>query len=265
MAPGPRRNYYTIDRPCQSASPLFPPTRSRCCREYGDRGCSTGDHLAIDVLRYPDPRGVRAILMASGSSVLSSVINCSFTSLLGTAALRQLLTSAAAPDHCGHPVRSPVPSPSYDQPGFETPSPDRPAHCTYGYCGRAARQFISARPCGLSALREKPYRHRCPMSTLAVIDFRVWDAEVIAHGCGSTGSARRPRRPPGAARSAHRALPIGPLAAAAGPRAFFPAQGNGPAGSPGPLPRGPAGHRPSSPGRQLDVQPLGDFALTVGA
>ncbi|MFD3547480.1 hypothetical protein ACFWUW_18080 [Streptomyces sp. NPDC058655] len=29
----------------------------------------TGDHLTIDVLRYPDSRGVRAILMAPNPSV----------------------------------------------------------------------------------------------------------------------------------------------------------------------------------------------------
>lgn len=31
----------------------------------------------------------------------------------------------------GHPVRSPVPSPSCNNPGFETPPPNRPAHCNY--------------------------------------------------------------------------------------------------------------------------------------
>jgi hypothetical protein len=31
----------------------------------------------------------------------------------------------------GHPVRSSVPSPSCNNPGFETPPPHRPAHCNY--------------------------------------------------------------------------------------------------------------------------------------
>lgn len=47
----------------------------------------------------------------------------------------------------GHPVRSSVPSPSCDKPGFETPPPNRPAHCN---CGTAARQFVSAGPFGPS-------------------------------------------------------------------------------------------------------------------
>lgn len=55
-APGPRRNCYTICRPqccaglLKSARP--PDTRAGC----GDRGCVTGDHLPIDVLRYPGSR-----------------------------------------------------------------------------------------------------------------------------------------------------------------------------------------------------------------
>lgn len=35
----------------------------------------------------------------------------------------------------GHPVRPPVPSPSCNNPGFETPPPHRPANCNYLYCG----------------------------------------------------------------------------------------------------------------------------------
>ncbi|GAA0444962.1 hypothetical protein GCM10009544_04680 [Streptomyces stramineus] len=49
----------------------------------------------------------------------------------------------------GHPVRPSAPSPSCNNPGFGTPPPHRPAHCNYGYY---CRQFISARPCGLSGL-----------------------------------------------------------------------------------------------------------------
>ncbi|THA69961.1 hypothetical protein E6P78_10980 [Streptomyces sp. A0958] len=78
----------------------------------------------------------RAILMAPGSSVLSSVINCVLLALRYCS--RRPLSTA------GHPVRSPVPSPSCNNPGFETPLPHRPANCN---CGTAARQFVSARPC----------------------------------------------------------------------------------------------------------------------
>ena len=53
----------------------------------------------------------------------------------------------------GHPARPSVPSPSCNNPGFETPPPHRPANCN---CGTAARQFMSAGPFRLSGLREKP-------------------------------------------------------------------------------------------------------------
>jgi hypothetical protein len=62
----------------------------------------------------------------------------------------------AAPHHCGPP--GPVVSPVtvLQNLGFGTPPPHRPAHCNYLYCGYFCRQFISARPCCLSGLREKP-------------------------------------------------------------------------------------------------------------
>ncbi|EFL16141.1 conserved hypothetical protein [Streptomyces sp. C] len=53
----------------------------------------------------------------------------------------------------GHPVRSSVPSPSCNNPGFGTPLPHRSACCDFG---SAARQFVSARAYCLSGLREKP-------------------------------------------------------------------------------------------------------------
>ena len=163
---------------------------------------------------------VRAILMALGSSVLPSVINClpsgglrnAGTALLRTAgdanysaastgaALRQPAPSpvlrllwlgtplpnfpvrASAADaftevlltrlHCwvlplhelryysrrplitaGHPVRSSAASPSCTCSGFATPPPHHPAHCN---CMYHSRQFVSARHCCLSGLREKP-------------------------------------------------------------------------------------------------------------
>lgn len=43
----------------------------------------------------------------------------------------------------------------------------------------AARQFVSAGPFGLSALREKPYPRHHPMSTPAIIDFQTPFSEVI--------------------------------------------------------------------------------------
>lgn len=100
MAPGPRRNRYTICRPWYCAGFLFPQTRPRCCRGRGDRGCVTGDHLTIDVLRYPGPvLPARAILMALGSSVLPSG---SITYQTGTAYCWWPLTA---------PLRQPAPSP----------------------------------------------------------------------------------------------------------------------------------------------------------
>ncbi|OKK17176.1 hypothetical protein AMK09_21580 [Streptomyces sp. CB02488] len=35
---------------------LCPLARPSSCRGCGDRGCLTGDHLTIDVLRYPDSK-----------------------------------------------------------------------------------------------------------------------------------------------------------------------------------------------------------------
>jgi hypothetical protein len=130
-----RRNCYTICRPQYCAGLLPPHTRPRCCRGCRDRGCLTGDHLTIDVLRYPGfEKPPRAILMASNSSVLPSLFvlfgsqprqpscHCSglephcrtsrcarpqptpsprYCSLIPLRILRVLL--AAAPDHCGPP------------------------------------------------------------------------------------------------------------------------------------------------------------------
>jgi hypothetical protein len=62
--------------------------------------------------------------------VLRTALTCTATAITAV-----LLT--AAPDHCGHPVRSSVPSPSCDIPGFGTPPPHRPAN--YGYCWPAVR------------------------------------------------------------------------------------------------------------------------------
>lgn len=52
----------------------------------------------------------------------------------------------------GHPVRSSVPSPSCNNPGFETPPPHRPANCNCVYCCPAVR--VCQAPRSLCATRE---------------------------------------------------------------------------------------------------------------
>ncbi len=52
----------------------------------------------------------------------------------------------------GHPVRSSVPSPSCNNPGFETPPPHRPANCNCVYCCPAVRVYQAPR--SLWATRE---------------------------------------------------------------------------------------------------------------
>jgi hypothetical protein len=77
----------------------------------------------------------------------------------------------------GHPVRSSATSPSCNRSGFATPPPHRPANCTCVYY--SARQFVSARPCCLSGLRENHNHAHAPMSTPTNTDFRVFDREAI--------------------------------------------------------------------------------------
>ncbi|AUH43355.1 hypothetical protein CXR04_27195 [Streptomyces sp. CMB-StM0423] len=97
----------------------------------------TGDHLTIDVLRYPgpdmcpgDPDGVWLLrFFPSGINHLLTAGDANFTSVLRYYSRRPLIIA-------GHPVRPSVPSPSCHKPGFGTPPPHRPA----------GRQFISARP-----------------------------------------------------------------------------------------------------------------------
>ncbi len=197
MAPGPRRNCYTICRPWYCAGVMFPLTRPRCCRGCGDRGCLTGDHLTIDVLRYPgsdfrpgDPDGawllrsslwdqllakrgtayllvMRTLSVACDSATLRQPAPSPVLRLLwlGTPlpkvpvrasaadAFTEVLLTDFAAGYCdlllrvpplryclrrplitaGHPVRSPVPSPSCNHLGFGTPPPHRPAHCNCVY------------------------------------------------------------------------------------------------------------------------------------
>jgi hypothetical protein len=75
----------------------------------------TGDHLTIDVLRYPHPLLVRAILMALGSSVLSSDLS------LAKLVLRYCWWPATAPLFGSQPRR-----PSCICSGLRTPLPNLP-------------------------------------------------------------------------------------------------------------------------------------------
>ncbi|CAM5315168.1 hypothetical protein SALBM311S_08866 [Streptomyces alboniger] len=198
MAPGPRRNCYTICRPWYCAGLLCPH------RHQGGGQRLRGSRL-LDRrpphYRCPAVPGLkasaRAILMAPGSSVLPSEITHLPSGVLRTAGdaycsvacdsatLRQpapspvlrllrlgsplpnLPVRAPAADACtevlltdftagscwdcsrqplitaGHPVRSSVPSPPCNIPGFGTPPPHRPAHLQLRTAGR---QFVSARP-----------------------------------------------------------------------------------------------------------------------
>lgn len=115
---GAPKDCYTICRFWSCAGLLFPLTRRVRCRVCGDRGCLTGDHLTIDVLRYPDPYGVRAILMVPRSSVHPSgvtyLLNCWYCELLGDLVTAPLL-------------RQPAPSPVLRLLRLGTPLPNFPA------------------------------------------------------------------------------------------------------------------------------------------
>lgn len=129
----------------------------------------TGDHLTIDVLRYPGSKvPARAILTVPGSSVLPSGIT-HFTAR----------RPAVAPPSGSQPVA--VSSLA------RTPLPNFPgrASAADAFTGAlltdfaAAQQFIPARPCSSSGLRQKPYPRNRRMSTMATIDFMVAETEVI--------------------------------------------------------------------------------------
>lgn len=128
MAPGPRRNCYTIYRPWYCAGLLFPPTRPSFCRGCGDRGCLTGDHLTIDVLRYPgsafrpgDPDG--AVLLRS-----SLLINTYRRGLrtAGTALLRTAGDANCSVACDSATLRQPAPSPVLRLLWLRTPLPNFP-------------------------------------------------------------------------------------------------------------------------------------------
>lgn len=158
-------------------------------RTAGDTNCSAACDSAA--LRQPAPSPVLRLLWlgtplpnlpvrASAADAFTEVLLTYFTAgyyelhlqvpPLRSCSRRPLITA-------GHPVRSPVASPSCNRSGFATPPPHRPANCTCGYC--SARQFVSARPCCLSGLRENHNHAHASMSTPTNTDFRVFDREAI--------------------------------------------------------------------------------------
>jgi hypothetical protein len=99
---------------------LFPQTRPTSCRGCGDRSCLTGDHLTIDVLRYPgsdfrpgDPDGAWSLR--------------SFP-LLNRSLTEPVLRTAVA---CGSAtLRQPAPSPVLRLLWLGTPLPNLPARAS---------------------------------------------------------------------------------------------------------------------------------------
>ena len=111
-----------------------------CCSAYCSVACDSA------TLRQPAPSPVLRLLWrrtplpnfpvrAPAADAFTEVLLTDFTA--GYCQLHLLVLLTAAPDHCGHPVRSSVPSPSCNNPGFGTPPPHRPANC--GYCWPAVR------------------------------------------------------------------------------------------------------------------------------
>ncbi len=188
MAPGPRRNCYTICRPWNCAGLLFPHAWPDCCQRRGDRGCLTGDHLTNDVLRYPGFNlPARAILMAPNPSVHPSVINylpAGNCILLVLLILRTAQWPHRAPLSGSQPRR-----PSCNRSGLEphcrtsrcarpqpTPSPRyRSTSFTAGYCYCELRVLLLPLYCEpLCIARDLTERHvsaaspvACPASALA--------------------------------------------------------------------------------------------------
>lgn len=103
-------------------------------------------------LRTPLPNfPVRASAADAFTEVLLTQLHC-WVLHLQVLLLRELLYCSWRPlITAGHPVRSPVPSPSRNNPGFETPPPHRPANCNCGYCCPAVHL---CRAFSISATRE---------------------------------------------------------------------------------------------------------------
>jgi hypothetical protein len=159
--------------------------------------------------RAQDP--ARAILTVPGSSVLPSEITHLPT---GTAYCTAACGSAA--------LRQPAPSPVLRLPWPRAPLADFPVRAPAAGAitavllthFAAARQFISARPYYLSALREKLYPCDHPMSTPATTDFSAFEAEIIrSESRGGLLPREDPALPPRGIRPAGRPVP----AASAGP------------------------------------------------
>ena len=123
-------------------------------RTAGDANCSAACGSAA--LRQPAPSPVLRLLWlgtplpnlpvrASAADAFTEVLLTCFTA--GYRELHLRVLPPRQPRSCsrrplitaGHPVRSPVPSPSCNNPGFETPPPHRPANCNCGYCCPAVR------------------------------------------------------------------------------------------------------------------------------
>lgn len=131
----------------------------------------------------------RAILMALRSSVLPSLIDWLLLTDF-TAGYCELNLSVMPLRYCsrsplitaGHPVRSSVPSPTFNRSGFETPPPHRPARCNCtATADPAAQQFVSARSSFSLATRENiptpPFNVYCGRNS-----FSPGDVEDIGLG-----------------------------------------------------------------------------------
>lgn len=133
-----------LRRPSVSAQPPDTPTGVRGSR-MRDRRPPTYRCPAVPGLAS----SARAILMVLDSSVLpSEPITCKqglHTAGTATASIAVLLTAAPRHFRPPGPVVSPVAV--VQQPGFETPPPHR-------HTWTAARQFVSAGPCSISATKE---------------------------------------------------------------------------------------------------------------
>jgi len=123
-------------------------------RTAGDTNCSAACDSAA--LRQPAPSPVLRLpwlgtplpnlpVRAPAADAFTEVLLTHFTA--GYRELHLLVLPPRQPRSCsrrplitaGHPVRSPVASPSCNNPGFATPPPHRPANCTCMYCSPAVR------------------------------------------------------------------------------------------------------------------------------
>lgn len=174
LAPGPRRNCYTICRPWYCAGFLFPQARPRCCRGCGDRGCVTGDHLTIDVLRYPgsdvrpgDPDGAWLLrFFPLGVNHLPTA---------GTALLRTAGDANCLVACCSATLRQPAPSPVLRLLWLRTPLPN----------SRCARPQPTPSPgcCSLTSLLSTA---NCTYRTAVLLT-------AAPDHCGPPGPGRQPR------------------------------------------------------------------------